>query len=164
VISTLAFTLAAMHLLSPHVDHTALATAVADRVDAELPLFADDEARTKTTALMVSVAFRESSLRNDIGGDQDSKGRPTSFCAFQVHLPNGARTRDGWSGADLKADPAKCTLVAFRMLRESMRVDAANPVAFYARGPRYQSDEARRISKDRVRLAARLLASAEAGR
>lgn len=36
--------------------------------------------------------------------------------------------------------------------------DPSAPVAFYARGPRWRGDEARRISRDRVALARRLLA------
>ncbi len=76
---------------------------------------------------------------------------------MQVNLSTGARTREGWSGPELRDDPAKCIAVGFRMLRDSIRVDSRNPVAFYARGPRWQSVEARRLSQDRMALAARLI-------
>jgi len=148
-----AFVLAASAILVPNRDHAALDAAITARVDAELPLFKDDADKRKTAALLVSISFRESSLRNDAIGD---KGQ--SSCAFQIYLPSAQKTREGWSGPELRDDPIKCVTVAMRLLRESFRVDARNPVAFYARGPRWQAPEARRISADRMALARRLLA------
>jgi hypothetical protein len=113
-------------------DHRELAAAVAD------------EARTvEEAALITAVAFRESTFRKGARGDH---GR--SVCEMQVF---------GGSPALLE-DTRECVRVGARMLRESVRVDPSHPVAQYARGPRWRSDEARRISDDRVRVAKRLLA------
>lgn len=147
--NTLAWILAAMALLAPGRDHTELATAIAERVDADRPLFKDDDDRHRTAALLVAVAFRESSLRLDAVGDH---GR--SFCAFQIHVSSGG-TRD------LLTDADACVGHAVEMIRQSIRIDPSHPLAFYARGPRWRSAEARRISDDRVALAKWLLSKIE---
>lgn len=92
---------------------------------------------------ITAVAYRESGLDNGAVGDQ---GR--SLCAMQIL---------GGSPA-LLASPVACVRRGTVMLRESRRIDPANRFAFYARGPRYESDEARRISRDRAALSKRLLA------
>ncbi len=94
-------------------------------------------------ALLTAIAYRESGLNNAAIGDH---GR--SVCAMQVL--GGSRS--------LLADVGACVRRGALMLRASRAVDPANPVASYARGPRWDTEEARRISRDRVRLAARLLA------
>lgn len=94
-------------------------------------------------ALLTAVAFRESGLDAAAVGDH---GR--SVCAYQIL--NGSRS--------LLTDVGACVRRGTLMLRASRAVDPANPVASFARGPRYQSEEARRISRDRVALAHRLLA------
>ncbi len=124
--------LAWMHGLAPGRDVDALAWAVASVAESR------DEA-----ALITAVAFRESGLDNAAIGDH---GR--SVCAMQIH--GGAR--------NLLEDVGACVRRGTLMLRESRRVDPANPVAHYARGPRWQSEEARRLSRDRVALSKRLLA------
>ena len=73
---------AASSLLAPARQHDELARAIANRVEAEAPLFKDDEDRRRTAALLVAIAFRESSLRAAAVGDHVG-GKPTSFCAFQ---------------------------------------------------------------------------------
>ncbi|MBX3191258.1 MAG: hypothetical protein KF819_29945 [Labilithrix sp.] len=133
-----------------------LAAAIAHRAEEEAPLFKDDADRRKTTALLVAIAFRESSLRADAVGDK-VRGKPTSFCAFQIHLPWGAKTREGWTGSDLLEDPDKCVAAAMRLLRVSMSVCPSHPLAWYAAGPSGCGNErAQRISRDRVALAQRL--------
>ncbi len=126
-----AITLAWMTWLAPGRDVGALAWAVAINASSETE-----------AAIMTAVAFRESSLRNDVTGDG---GR--SVCAFQIF--NGSKA--------LLEDPIECARVGVRMLRESRRMDPTSPLSFYARGPRYKSDEAKRISMDRMALAARLM-------
>jgi hypothetical protein len=155
--SVLSFVLAAANILAPGRDHSELGTAIAAALDESAPFFADDADRTKSAALAVAIAFRESSLNNDAIGDH---GR--SHCAFQIHLPGKSKTAEGWTGEDLRADVNRCVSVAFRMLRESIHVDRQHPVAFYARGPRRKTEEARRISRDRVALARRIHAVATA--
>lgn len=154
---------AASSLLAPTRQHDELARAIANRVEAEAPLFKDDEDRHRTAALLVAIAFRESSLRAAAVGDHVG-GKPTSFCAFQVHLPWGAKTADGWTGSDLLDDPEKCVAAAMRMLRVSIRVCPSSPIAWYAAGPAgCESPRAQRISRDRMAIAQRLLKDVRPG-
>jgi len=149
--------MAASALLAPTREHGRLAEAIASRVEAAPPLFKGDEDRKRTSALLVAIAFRESSLRADAVGDHRG-GKPTSFCAFQINLPWGAKTAEGWTGEDLIADPAKCVSAAMTMLRISMQVCPASPLAWYAAGPAgCASERAGRISRDRMAIAARLV-------
>ncbi len=124
-------TLGWMNLLAPGRDHGHLAWAVAVNSSNETE-----------AAVLTAVAFRESSLRNDAVGDG---GR--SVCALQIL--GGSRA--------LLEDPIACVTRGAAMLRDSRRTDPANPVAAYARGSRYRSEEARRISRDRMAIARRLL-------
>lgn len=116
-----------MLMLAPGHDHSALAWAVASQAH-------DPE----EAALITAIAFRESSFRNDAVGDA---GR--SVCAMQIH--GGDRA--------LLDDPQACVRRGILMLRYSKLLDASHPVAAYARGSRWRSAEAQRISNDRVRLA-----------
>jgi hypothetical protein len=153
----LAWVMAASSLLAPARHHDQLAEAIATRAEAEAPLFKGDDDRRKTSALLVAIAFRESSLRADAVGDHVA-GKPTSFCAFQIHLPFGAKTAEGWAGSDLVEDPEKCVTIAMRMLRQSMQMCPAFPLAFYAAGPvGCENARAQRISRDRLAIAQRLL-------
>lgn len=135
-----------MTLLSPSQDpiarHGRLATAITVVTLTEDPLFRNDEDRFRTASLLVAIAFRESSLQHDAVGDG---GR--SKCAFQIHGGDDA----------LLDDTEACVRTGLSMLRQSIKVDREEPVSFYARGPRYKSDEARTLSRDRVRLSQRLL-------
>jgi hypothetical protein len=153
----LAWVVAASTLLAPNGPHAPLAEAIAARVEAEAPLFKGDDDRRKTAAFLIAIAFRESSLRPNAVGDHVA-GKPTSFCAFQIHLPFGAKTGEGWTGADLAEDPDKCVTVALRMLRQSMQACSAHPLAYYASGPSgCENVRAQRISRDRLAIAQRLL-------
>ncbi|MDB4944402.1 MAG: hypothetical protein JWP97_3936 [Labilithrix sp.] len=153
----LTWVVAASSLLAPAHPHDQLAEAIATRATAEAPLFKGDEDRLKTSALLVAIAFRESSLRANAVGDHVA-GKPTSFCAFQIHVPGGARTADGWTGPELAEDPDKCVTTALHMLRESMQKCPAHPLAFYASGPSgCDNARAQRISRDRLAIAQRLI-------
>ena len=139
--SVLAFVAAAMSLLSPGRDHAELAQAIASVVEAERPLFADDEDRRRTASLVVAIAFRESSF------DNAAVSRTNDHCAMGInHRP------------DLAKFPTECIRTGFAMLRESMRVCPSHPIATYASGPRgCFNARAQRISKDRLALAARIV-------
>jgi len=137
----LAFVLTAMTSLAPGRDHFDLAQAITSEVEAGAPLFDRDEDRTRTASLVVAVAFRESTFRNDAIGDNNR-----SVCSMQIF--GGSR--------DLLTDPAKCIRTGLAMLRTSVRIDRLNPIAFYARGPRFTSETAKRISRDRMALADRV--------
>lgn len=142
-----ALVLAMMAHLAPNRDHTVLARAIADVVDEESPLFKGDTSKVKTSAYLVAVAFRESSLKNEAVGDH---GR--SFCAFQIHVTSG--------GTKLLAeDPDACVRKAVLMLRESARICPAYPLAWYAEGGinACASSRAQAISRDRIAIAARLV-------
>ena len=59
---------------------------------------------------------------------------------------------------DLAKDPEACIRVGMTMLRESMRVCPAHPIAFYASGPGgCDNARAQRISRDRLAIAQRLV-------
>lgn len=153
--SLLTWVLAASSTLAPAParPHDALAEAITARVEAEPPLFRGDEDKRRTASLLVAMAFRESSLRADAVGDKVN-GKPTSFCAFQIHLPYNRTTPEGWSGEDLLADPEKCVSTAMRMIRLSMKVCPDHPIAWYAAGPAgCTSERAQRISRDRLAIA-----------
>jgi hypothetical protein len=137
------FVLAAALVLAPGRDHGVLANAIAARVEAEPPLFAGDADRHRTAAYLVAISFRESSLTLGAVGDH---GR--SFCAFQIHDSSGGSPA-------LLTDADACVRAAFAMLRTSMRVCPAFPLAWYAEGPAgCSSVRAQRISRDRLALAA----------
>ena len=124
--------LAWMHILAPARNVDAIAWAVASVAESR-----------EEAALITAVAYRESGFDNSAVGDHGQ-----SVCAMQIH--GGPRS--------LLEDVGACVRRGTIMLRESRRVDPANPVAQYARGPRWQTEEARRISRDRVALSRRLLA------
>jgi len=123
-----------MTSLVPNGDHSALAWAVASQ-----------SRSVSEAALVTAVAFRESSLSNEAVGDNGS-----SFCAMQIHKSSGGNST-------LLESPEECIAKGLMMLRESVRIDRKNPVAFYARGPNWQSAKAKGISRDRVAIATRLL-------
>lgn len=123
-----------MHQLAPGRDVDALAWAVAVNAQNETE-----------AAVLTAVAYRESSLIADAVGDSGH-----AVCAMQIY--------DG--PKELLANPIACVTRGAQMLRDSRRVDPGNPIAFYARGPRWRSAEAQRISRDRMALAKRLVRAA----
>jgi hypothetical protein len=129
----LSLVMAWMTSLAPGRDHSELAWAVTI-----------NSANETEAAVLTAVAFRESSLRNHISGDGGH-----AVCAMQIY--DGPKS--------LLSDPVACVARGAKMLRESRRVDPANPIAFYARGPRFRSEEAQRISRDRMAMVRRLLSS-----
>ncbi len=134
IVDLFAIVLVWMHMLAPGRDVDAIAWAVASVAESR-----------EEAALITAVAYRESGLDNGAVGDHGQ-----SVCAMQVH--GGSRS--------LLLDVGACVRRGTLMMRESRRIDSTNPIAFYARGPRgYQTEEARRLSRDRVALSRRLLAS-----
>lgn len=130
---------------NPVFRHGRLATAIAGVLERRGPLFSGDGSMHKTAALLVAVAFRESTLDVAAIGDHGH-----SFCAFQIHDSNGG-------SASLCDSAESCVERAYDSLKVSMRYDAQHPIAFYARGPNgFGSLEAQRISNDRMALAKKL--------
>jgi hypothetical protein len=107
-------------------------------------MFAEDPEKRRTAALVLAVAYRESGLRLSARGDNGH-----SYCAMQINDSSGGTPA-------MLTDADACVTAGVRLLRQSLRVCAAHPVAWYARGPRWDTEEARRISRDRMALAARL--------
>lgn len=134
--------LSLMLLLAPARDHSVLSGAIAVAVEEAPTLFRGDLDKHKTAALLVAVAFRESSLNARSVGDHGD-----SFCAFQIHRSSGGTP-------ELNEAPEACARKALAMLRESARVCPEHPVAWYAEGPNgCSSPRAQRISRDRMSLA-----------
>lgn len=142
----IALVLAWMLSLAPNRDHSELAGAIVRAVEAEAPLFKGDADKRKTAALLVAVAFRESSLMLAAVGD---KGQ--SFCAMQIHRTSGG-------GPALLTDADACVRRGMALLRASVRLCPRAPVAWYAAGgtAACSNERAIRISNDRMALARRL--------
>jgi hypothetical protein len=139
------FTLRAMELLAPYRDHLDVAQRIAAVVLEERPFFKDDDDKRRTAAVMVAIAFRESSFRRDAVGDNGH-----SFGLFQINDSSGGTPL-------LLTDVDAAVRKAFGMVRESMRVCPAHPLAWYASGPKGCEDaRAQRISRDRMAIARRL--------
>lgn len=121
------------------------------------PILAEDRAIMSVASIEVSLAWYETGgqLVNDPSGSND---HGNSACWAQVYLPNGARTLEGWTGAELRADPKKCARVAVRLIKASL---LSSPtcngcgLVTYARG--HDTPEARRLSQTRMGLAERLM-------
>jgi hypothetical protein len=100
----------------------------------EKPLFVGEDGARRTAALMVAVARHESGFKADAKGDckdklpgwpgcgKDASSTPTSFCFGQIHLPDGAKTVEGWTADELLTDPLKCA----RSMREILRGSVKN--------------------------------------
>lgn len=141
----LAWLLRAMLVLAPDRDHMIMATAIAEEVSENPPLFKVDEDKSKTMSLLTAIAFREGGFRTSVVGDHGG-----SFCTFQVNRSVGG-------SAKLNEDPRLCVRTAMAILRDSMRNCPEHPIALYASGPRGCDNlRAQRISKDRMAMAAML--------
>jgi len=138
-------------------DYEAITTAIANVVARERPLFRNDDDRFRTASLVEAMAWREGSLRLKVQGDCDKskpgepcKGKPHSFCTMQIHDTSGGTEA-------LNDDPEACIKKAMDMIRESMRMCADAPIAFYASGPgACTNTRALAISRDRVALSRRI--------
>lgn len=153
-----AFILAAFAALGVASPDPTLVAAIAHEAH-ERPFVATNEERT--AAVLVAIAYRESGGVVSVTGDHGS-----SFCAFQIHLGSGV-TAEGWTGADLNADAAKCTTVAARLARMSWRrcgeLPESERLAAYARGV-CDSKRGQALSRDRMFLAEKaLVAGRKAG-
>lgn len=130
-----------------------VASAIAERVLSTSTT--DDETRTIAGAAL-ALAWYETGgqLVNDPRGSNDG-GR--SHCWAQVYLPNGARTAEGWTGAELRASPIKCATVGVRLIYASVRASPTCDgcgLTVYARGR--DTAQGRALSRTRMRLAARV--------
>jgi hypothetical protein len=115
------------------------------------PVVSGDDGPRVTMGYEIAIAWFESAHNTLVIGDGHA-----SYCWGQIYLPNGARTREGFSGDELVRDPAKCAKVVVRIVKTSIQAGPADcPMCFYARGR--VSDEARRLSRHRTDMLRRLL-------
>lgn len=108
------------------------AKAIAEVVQEEVPLFGGADARERSAALLVAVAWAESRFDPKAVGDH---GRSVGlYQIFQPNLP----TREGFKRDDILDHAVNATKVAHRMFRESMNVCAKRPLeerlGWYASG------------------------------
>lgn len=135
-----------------------IAKAIAE-ASLEKPLFSGvssdpDSAARMSAATMTGISRYESGNRQvpgdckglepgdpDCGNDAKLRARgkdpaqhpPQSFCFMQVHLPDGKKTAEGWTGAELMADPLKCARAAREIIRKSMLASpGGQPLLQYA--------------------------------
>lgn len=110
-----AWVLSLMIAMQPHAPwsstYPATAQAIADVVTAEEPLFAGSDGRERTAAVLVSLAWFESTFKPGAVGDH---GR--SHGLYQVQ------------GKGELTDPVEATRAALAMVRASFRVCRARPV------------------------------------
>lgn len=148
-----AFGLAASSLASGGRSHLSsrVLSAMADEALAA-PLALGDDGVRLTMAVEVSLAWFEGSNQANPRGSNDGGA---SHCWGQIYLPGGARTKEGWTGAELRADPGKCAAVVVRIVKESVEKGPVDcPLCLYARGR--VTPEARRLSKMRWELARKI--------
>lgn len=95
----------------------------ADSLPAERPLL---EGADASAARLVAVAYHESGFAADVyagrcyRGLSGRGGRCDSGLAVSIfQLRFGASTAEGWTAADMAADPRRAVVVALRMMRRS---------------------------------------------
>ncbi len=121
------------------------------------PIIVTDESVKTMMGIEVAIAAYETG-RQMVLDPSGSNDGGNSHCWAQIYLPNGGRTLEGWSGADLRHDPLKCAKVAVRLIKGSL---LASPscnecgLTVYARGR--DTEEGRSLSKNRMSLAHKLL-------
>jgi hypothetical protein len=130
-----------------------IAEAIAKSV-IEKPLFSGGSGERQSASMMLGIARYESGFRQaygdckglppgdaDCGKDAKLRARglnpadhpPQSFCFMQVHLPNGQKTAEGWTGEELMQDSLKCARAAREIIRQSIKTSpSGKPLLQYA--------------------------------
>lgn len=135
---------AMMLSLNPDADTTRLGEAITAEIETLGPLLADDVDGGRSAAIAVETAWSESRFDMAAKGDGGA-----SWCAFQIHIGN-RKTREGWTGKELAADPTKCARVGYRMLKHSFTACPKHPLAVYVSG-NCDSKAGRAISARRMK-------------
>lgn len=157
------------------------AAAIAVAVDPENPpLFAGDEARARarTAALLLAVAYHESSFYNRVtttagrdllprGGAPGRSDSGRSWCALQILIGRSGAVKpqsylarhipEGWTGRDLESDARRCFVVGYRLLRTSFAHCARAPLEL--RMGAYTGEGCGRAPKSRARIARAMAAT-----
>jgi Transglycosylase SLT domain len=124
------------------------AKAIAGVVNDQAPLFAGDDGREKSAALLVALSWAESRFDPKAVGDH---GRSVGL--YQIFGPN-LPTPEGFGRTDILGNQVNATKVAHRMLKQSMSLCGKYPVeerlGWYAAGT---CDKGHSESRFRVGLA-----------
>jgi len=122
--------------------YEAIAAAVAEASldEDEAPLFAGDDGRLRTAALLLTISYHESHWRRhvDLGlGPLRYRGGGRYHCMMQI-LVKGEETPEGWTAEELVKSRDKCFRRGLHILQRAKRYcDDAGPRAFlnhYATG------------------------------
>lgn len=142
-------------------------------VSSEPPLYADDEDRIKTAAVMLAIIDYESHFSRDVDVGARKGDGGTSWCLAQINIGKGrihvkedgtVEFGTGWSGRDLVEDRTKCLRAELAVIRASFACKTEDKYAklnLYASG---KCEWGYRESKHRMKLAFKLegqLASSE---
>lgn len=100
------------------------------------PLVETPDGPKVTAAFLVALSWTEGGFNPAAIGDGGY-----GHCALGIYLPPAApRTFDGWTGAELDADPDKCVRAGLRLLRWSVEHGPTScPMCIYARGPNWRN-------------------------
>jgi hypothetical protein len=152
--------------------HRVLPKPFVDELAAQIdvkPMFQGIDGALKDAGLMASLAWIEGGNVPDAVGDCPGMGPgdpkctaktgAQSWCAFQIHLPQGQKTNEGWTGPELAADAKKCITVARRLVESSIKSkenkEGKCPLCVYARGR--WTPEGQKLSDFRMGFAKKLL-------
>lgn len=127
----------------------------------EPSVFTGDDARMKTGALILGIAFHESGFRKsvDFGTERGDNGR--SWCMMQINIgkrlvtnPNDAPnkwensylpTAEGWMGRDLVEDREKCFRAALHIIKNTWGCGSLyDHLSVYASGSCYTAKDYKR--------------------
>jgi hypothetical protein len=119
------------------------------------PLFAGDDGRAKTAAVVMSIMTHESGFRRDVDYGLGRAGRGdsgNSWCLMQVKTGNGRTATwnrvkhrfamwndppdelvQGWTGPELVADRKKCITAGYRIMSASFSACRGLPVSGWLR-------------------------------
>lgn len=112
--------------------YESIASDMADVIQSQPALFANDTSKHRTSSLMVAIAFYESGFIKSVDTGARLGDNKESFCLMQIHLGKrnvyfGPEEMHSWSGKDLNADRKKCMRAGLEALRLSVNKCAEGP-------------------------------------
>lgn len=84
----------------------------------EAPLFAGEDGRAKTAALMLAISYYESHWRRHV---DLRPGRGRYHCLMQIAVDKG-RTEEGWTARQLVGSRERCFRTALHILQRGQRL------------------------------------------
>jgi hypothetical protein len=109
------------------------------------PFYRGPHARSRTLAVMLSVAHHESGFRKDVdlGKGPLARGSGTDSCLLQIRVGKGT-TAEGWTHADLIGNRDKCFRAGAALIRRSMgscsRLGERDSLSQFANGHCVEND------------------------